>query len=171
VDKVHSYIMDWAMNFVKNQDVFTKKIKEIKINDSDFIVMNNDGEETQFIVKLIIDDFEKIIDENRVCIITLNNKNNLVCVINNWEKLIENKFLRIYFVNPFSKLDKKWILYPYSHHKICDESSLELGLKSMFSMVDKINEEQLKIKLGQYCYNLANEACTHWNNQIIIHLI
>ena len=27
-----------------------------------------------------------------------------------WKKLIEYKFLSIYFINPFSQLDKKWII-------------------------------------------------------------
>ena len=153
MDKVHSYLLDWTINLIKNRDVLTKKINEIeKGKESDFCVKYNDGKEALFIVKPMIDDIGKILEkidkESYFCIITLNNKNNLDAIINIWKKLIEYKFLSIYFINPFSQLDKKWIIYPYTHHKICDENSLELGLKSMFDMVEQISEEQLKTKLS-----------------------
>jgi len=40
------------------------------------------------------------------------------------------------------------VIFPYTHHRVCDESSLGLGLKSMFEMVEQINEEELKARLG-----------------------
>jgi|ETNmetMinimDraft_2_1059921.scaffolds.fasta_scaffold49434_2 hypothetical protein len=150
MDKVHSYLLDWAINFVKNRDAFTKKIKEIeKGKDSDFSVRYDDGKEASFIIIPSIDDIQKTLEKrtkkDHFCIITLNNKDNLDSIINNWKKLIEYEFLSIYFVNPDSKLDKKWILFPYTHNKICDESSLKSGLKSMFEMVEQISEGQLKL--------------------------
>ena len=154
MDKMHSYLLDWAINLIKNQDILTKKINEIKRNENefDFSVKYKDENETFFIVKTSIEHIDELlekVDKNlHFHIITLNNKDNLDIVINNWKKLIEYKFLSVYFINPFSQLDKKWIICPHTHHKICDESSLELGLKSMFDMVKQINEEQLKAKLS-----------------------
>lgn len=154
MDKIHSYLLDWTINLIKNQDILTKKINEIKRNenDFDFSVEYKDANETFFIVKPSIKHIDEVLEkvnkDLHFRIITLNNKDNLDIVINNWKKLIEYKFLSVYFINPFSQLDKKWIIYPHTHHKICDESSLELGLKSMFDMVEQINEEQLKAKLS-----------------------
>ena len=65
-----------------------------------------------------------------------------------WKRLIDFKFLNIIFVNPFSGFDKKWIVFPYTHHRVCDESSLELGLKSMFDMVEPIEEKELIAKIS-----------------------
>ena len=150
---VHSYLLDWTINFIKNRDALTKKIDGIeKDKEFNFSVKYKDGKEIFFIVKISIEDVDKILGkmnkEVHFCMITLNNKSNLGIIFNNWKKLIEYKFLSIYFVNPFSQLDKKWIIYPYTHNKICDEGSLELGLKSMFEVVEQINEEQLKVKLS-----------------------
>ena len=79
-------------------------------------------------------------------IVTLNSKENFDMIIKNWHKLISFKFLNIIFANPFSALDKKWVIFPYTHHKICDESSLENGLRAMFEMVEPIEESQFLAK-------------------------
>ena len=155
MDEVYSYLSDWMINFVKNRDILAKQINKIeksKDNIVDFSVKYKDGKELYFIIKPLIDDIDKILKkinkDSYTSIITLNNKNNLDVVVKNWKKLIEYKFLSIYFINPFSESDKKWVIYPYTHNKISDENSLELGLKSMFEMVEQISEEQLKSKLG-----------------------
>jgi hypothetical protein len=44
----------------------------------------------------------------------------------------------MYFVNPESATDKKWMIYPHTHHKISDPSSLKLGLESLFSTVQEV---------------------------------
>lgn len=154
MNKIYSYLLDWTINLIKNQDILTKKINEIKRNenDFDFSVEYKDDNETFFIVKPSIKHIDEVLEkvnkDLHFRIITPNNKGNLDIIINNWKKLIEYKFLSVYFINPFSQLDKKWVIYPYTHHKICDDSSLKLGLKSMFDMVEQINEEQLKAKLS-----------------------
>jgi len=55
--------------------------------------------------------------------------------------------LSFYFINPFSKLDEKWIIFPHTHHRICDPDSLQTGLRTMSEMVDEITEDQLKERL------------------------
>ena len=80
-------------------------------------------------------------------IVTLNSKENFGAMLKNWNKLIDFKFLNIIFINPFSETDKKWIVFPCTHNKICDESSLESGLKSIFETVEIIDEQELADKL------------------------
>ncbi|MBS3098379.1 hypothetical protein J4209_06315 [Candidatus Woesearchaeota archaeon] len=79
--------------------------------------------------------------EKHISLVIFNSKNNFNAVVDNWKKFINFKYFNIYFVNPFSQLDKKWIIYPHTHNRICEESSLKLGLKSMFEMVEPIGEE------------------------------
>jgi len=85
----------------------------------------------------------KLNEKKHFGLIVFNTKENFDIIIENWDKLIKFNFLTIYFVNPFSSLDKKWIINPSVHHKICDESSLKLGLKSMFESVDVITEKEI----------------------------
>ena len=91
--------------------------------------------------------FEKIKDDGSFGIIALSNKENTKFLVSNWKTISEHKGLAFYFMNPFSGMDKVWTICPYIHDKICDNSSLELGLKSMMGMVESISIEELKNKM------------------------
>ena len=150
--KVHSFLAEWTINFVKNKDIISKKIENIENgkNGFDLYVKYRDREQ-YFIIAANIIDIDSIIQRinNNLyfSIVTLNSKQNFDSICKNWSKLIGFKFLNIIFVNPFSALDKKWIVFPHTHHMICDESSLQNGLKSMFEMVEPIEEDQLIVKI------------------------
>ena len=151
-NKAYSYLLEWAINFVKNKDIVSKKIEAIENgkNGFDLYVKYKDREQYFLIIPKIgdIDSLiQKVNNEHYFSIVTLNSKENFEIVLRNWNRLTSFKFLNIIFVNPFSELDKKWIIFPHTHHKICDESSLENGLKSMFGMVEPIEEEQLAAKI------------------------
>ena len=151
-DKSHSFLVDWTVNFIKNKDIISKKIEKIENGKDNFdLYVKYKDREQYFIIVPNIADIDAIIQRINnnyyFSIVTLNSKENFDIVIKNWNKLISFKFLNIIFVNPFSEMDKKWIVFPYTHHKICDESSLKNGLKSMFGMVDQIDEDQLIAKI------------------------
>ncbi len=152
-NNVHSFLVDWAINFIKNKDIVAKKIEKIENNKDgfDFFVKYKDKEQ-YFIIAANIADIGSIIqklnDYSYFTIVTLNSKENFDSMLKNWSKLANFKFLSIIFVNPFSGLDKKWIIAPYTHSKISDESSLKNGLKSMFDMVEPIEEPQLSAKIS-----------------------
>lgn len=144
----HSFLVDWTINFVKNKDIIAKKIEKIENgkNGFDLYVKYKDREQYFIIAANIlgIDSIIKRINNNYYfSIVTLNSRENFDIILKNWDKLINFKFLNIIFVNPFSDLDKKWIVFPHTHHKISDESSLKNGLKAMFETVEPIEEEQL----------------------------
>jgi len=144
----HSFLVNWTINFVKNKDLISKKIEKIENGKDGFdLYVRYKDREQYFIIVPDIADIDAIIQRINnnyyFSIVTLNSKENFDIVIKNWNKLISFKFLNIIFVNPFSEMDKKWIVFPHTHHKICDESSLENGLKSMFKMVEPIEEQQL----------------------------
>ena len=141
----HDFLADWTINFVKNKDLISKKIEKIEAgkNGIDFYVKFKDKEQ-YFIISPNIYEIDSIIgkinSKNYFSVVTLNSKENFDALLKNWKKLVDFKFLSIMFVNPYSSLDKKWIIFPHTHNKICDESSLKLGLKSMFDMVDATND-------------------------------
>ncbi|MDP3765514.1 MAG: hypothetical protein Q8R04_03295 [Nanoarchaeota archaeon] len=147
-NKSHSFLVDWTTNFIKNKDIISKKIEHIENGKGgfDLCVKYRDREQYFIIAPNLVDIdsiIQKINNDSYFSIVTLNSKENFDNILKNWSKLISFKFLNIIFVNPFSEMDKKWIVFPYTHQKICDESSLENGLKSMFAMVEPIEEQQL----------------------------
>ena len=153
MENAHSYLVEWTVNFVKNKDVLAKKIENIEKNKNGFdIDVKFKDKEQFFIISPSLGNLDSIIpklnDQSHFCLVTLNSSENLESLVKNWRRLIEFKFLSIIFVNPFSQLDKKWMIYPHTHHKICNEASLKTGLKSMFEMVEQIEEPQLVAKIS-----------------------
>ena len=152
MDSAHSFLVEWTLNFLKNKDILTKKIEKIDHNKDGFDIYIKYNDREQYVA--IISDLKnldsvinKINNNAYFTIVALNSKENFGILMKSWKRLVDFKFLSIMLVNPFSGLDKKWIIFPYTHHKICDESSLELGLKSIFETVEQIGEEQLIAKI------------------------
>ena len=152
MNNVNSFLADWSIRFLKNKDSIKKEIVDIEKNKNGFDFTINYKDKTKyFIIRPILqnDMFDKIKWEEYFGIITLNNFVNIRFVVSNWKKIVDFKFLNIYFANPFSSSDKIWTINPYTHDKVCDKASLELGLRAMAEMVAPIGIEELnnKIKL------------------------
>ena len=125
--KLHSFLVDWTISFIKNKDIIVKKIEQIengkdnfdlhdkyKVKEQYFIIAPN-LLDIDLIMQRIVN-CERVRDEahshstkSHFTIVTLNSKENLDAVLKGWNKLINFKFLNIIFINPFSQLDKKWI--------------------------------------------------------------
>ena len=147
--EAHSYLVEWTIDYLKNKDAFLKQIELIEKNKDGFDVYVKFKEKEQFfIVKPVIEDNDKLLsgfDENRnFGLVVFNTKNNFNLLIKDWGKFVKFKKLCIYFVNPFSQLDKRWVIFPYTHNNICEKGALEKGLRAMFEMVDPLTEEAIK---------------------------
>tara|TARA_Y100000034_G_scaffold40026_2_gene49323 strand:+ start:15543 stop:16040 length:498 start_codon:yes stop_codon:yes gene_type:complete len=145
------YLTDWLEKLIKSKDVFHKTIVSIEKKDYGLYVKHK-GKEKMFFVEAFVSNFSgllKVLKKNSgnkwVSLVVVNNKGNFKLIIKNWKQLVGlGPQFSIYFVNPFSLLDKKWIIFPSTHHKIADSESFEKGLKSMFSMVDGIGEKDFE---------------------------
>lgn len=152
MDALKDFLVNWTIDYVKNKDLITKDVISIDRVSSGFdLHVKYKAKEQFFIVKPIITDIDEVIrmveKDPHFSLVTFNIKENFDCVVKNWNSLVTLQYLSIYFVNPFSQLDKKWIIHPRTHHQICDKQSLARGLQSMFEMVEPITEEQLKKKI------------------------
>jgi len=135
-------LVDWIITYFKNKDAILKNIVSIDKGKKFDVCINYEDKKVNVIVEPTITDFRKIISkfdvEGHFCLVVSNSTENLKVVIENWGKIIMFKNMGIYFVNPNSQTDKKWVIFPYVHNKICDEKTLKLGLKSMFDMVEAV---------------------------------
>ena len=153
MENANSFLRDWAVRFLENKDSVRKEIIKIEkdAEDSDFVV-NYKDKVNYFFIRLQIDSgiFAKIIADRNYGIFALNNMSNIRFVASEWKTLSDFKFLSIYFSNPFSSMDKVWTINPHIHNKICDLSSLELGLRAMAELVVPIGigEFRSNVKLN-----------------------
>ncbi|MEM4337055.1 MAG: hypothetical protein QXG86_03555 [Candidatus Woesearchaeota archaeon] len=141
--EVYNFLKEWAINFVKNKDIFIKTIIDIQERGREITIRHKHKEQKLFIDPFLehIDNDLKIINEDTdASIICLNKEENLKTLIDKWAKLVIYKHLSIVFVNPFSEGQKYWAIFPYTHNKIADEQSLIQGLKTMFEQVELIKD-------------------------------
>lgn len=140
------FLLEWAESYFRSRDAFHKKIISIDNKDNYLIISFKDKKEKI----LAMSDISKLnvidVDEN-LSIITINNRKNVESLYYNWNKLNTFSSLKIYFINPLSTTDKKWVINPYTHSKICDIDTLRVGLMTMFESVEPLTEEILRAKL------------------------
>jgi hypothetical protein len=128
-------LKEWLILYLKNRDIILRKILNISEKEDVVTIKFKDKEQTFFILpSLSLPDLSKAQNPAIVC---LNTKVNFNFLLTNWEKLASFKSLSLYFVNPKSRLEKRWILFPFTHHSIADNESLKLGLMAMFETVDE----------------------------------
>lgn len=145
--KATAYLVEWFVRYTKNRDLLFRKISEIKEEGENVLVKQKDGKTLLYHVQPFPDDFGKLaesIQEEQKGIVVYNSKENFDSMMKEWKRLSGIKGLTIYFVNPFSKLEKRWIISPNIHSKISDAQSLKEGLNSMYLMVDPISKEEVE---------------------------
>lgn len=140
MEKEFKILKDWTISYIKNRDLLTKAIKKIEENKGGWdIAVKTRTEKRHYMImpriKNIRDLLEKL-NDSMATVVVLNTKENLDAVIENWSALKEHKKLCIIFVNPDSELEKKWIVFPYTHERITEKASLKKGLKSLFHTVE-----------------------------------
>ena len=146
---IDSFLIDWCIRFLQNKDSIRKEIINIEKTRQDaFAIHYKDKVKYFFIAPIINNDvFNNLKTDSFIGIFALNNPSNIRFIVTEWKKLIEFKFLSIFFINPISSTEKVWAISPCIHNRVCDKSSLELGLKSMAEMVIPLGIEELNNKV------------------------
>ena len=143
IHNAKAILSEWITTYMKNRDIHQKRLKSINQND-------------ETIVFTYIDKIQEVIIEpdlrhsstlfailenagNNIYIVTMNTIANLNFLIENWEKFIVFHHLALCFVNPDSKEEKRWIVFPHTHNSISIRNSLAKGLNSMFETVECVN--------------------------------
>ncbi|MBI4739310.1 hypothetical protein HY772_07230 [Candidatus Woesearchaeota archaeon] len=142
-----AYLAEWLERYLKNRDLAFRKINAIKM-EGNFVKVESKDKNTTYIIVPFVEDFESalspVLSEPHKGIAVFNTAKNLAALLRAWNKLSSIDNLIIYFVNPFSNQDKKWIINPKTHHLISDEENLKEGINAMFLTVDETSEEEVR---------------------------
>ncbi len=132
-------LTSWIVEYVKNRDVMTKQITAVKTDASEADVVVEGTLKNQFIiVQPELNDLSKLsgLKDKHIILVTANTKQNADYLISNWEALVTYQHLSVYFVNPNSSLDKRWVIFPATHDKITERRALRKGIESLYATVD-----------------------------------
>ena len=151
MDEAVSFLKEWFIRFLQNRDLARRNIASISSKEGFDFKVNYKDKAVNFLIMPVLKNsiLETINNNENFGLIALNNFQNIKFLYINWKKLAEMRFFSLYFINPFSNTDKAWILCPYVHDNICDEGSLETGLKAMAEMVEYIDYEKIEERLKQ----------------------
>lgn len=146
-------LQNWVLNLVKHKNIITRDLKETKVVGGDVFCAYKDRQHYYMVVPEM-QGIEDVLERKRqvkydydtenITVVVLNSENNLKILIANWYRFVSFPELNFIFVNPFSKNEKKWMVNPHFHQRVCDPDSLETGLRSMFCTVDLIDEKTAK---------------------------
>ncbi len=132
-------LTDWIVEYVKTKDVMTKHITSIKPNAPEADVVVESTLKNQFIfIQPELNDLSKLaaLKDKHVVLVTANTRDNVEYLIEHWADLVQYPHLCVYFVNPNSSTDRRWVIFPATHDKITERKALRKGIESLFSTVD-----------------------------------
>lgn len=135
--------------FVKNKDLISKKIEQISRKEELVIAKLKQCREHVYLIEPFLENIDSALAKLRgydLCsLVVYNTKENLDTVIKNWDKLaVFKRHFSIVFVNPFSKTEKRWIVYPMTHDMLTDKAGLKPGLMALFSNVEVISMQGIE---------------------------
>jgi len=141
------YLAEWFARYTKNRDLVLRKLESVDQEEDKVVVVQKDGKTVHYHAEPFPSDLSEAaagLSEEHKGLLVYNTPENFDSLKKSWKKLAEVPNLTIYFVNPFSKLEKKWIIRPQIHAKISDPESLETGLNSMYAMVEPISKKEVE---------------------------
>ena len=130
----------WYLFYIKNRDLMLRRIENIVDKEDFILIRNKDKTQETAIVADNITSYStmlnKLSENEKITIVTLNKREHIKTLIDEWSKICSYKGLTIMFVNPDSQTEKKWIIKPHIHERITEKASLKSGINSIASSVD-----------------------------------
>lgn len=109
-------LQEWAVIFLKHQDILKKEIKEI-VEEPGKIVLRKKKDEVWLVQDNV--DFSK----DAHGIICLNTKQNFTSLLAAWNSL-KGSAVRIVFANPLT--NERWAVVPAHHARVADKAKTSL---------------------------------------------
>jgi hypothetical protein len=133
-------LTSWIVEYVKSKDLLTKHITAIKTDSTDADVVIEGALKNQFvIIQPVLGDLSRLsqLKDKHIVLVTANTRANLEFLVTHWAEFVAHTHLSVYFVNPNSALDKRWVIFPATHDSITERKALRKGLESLFLTVEE----------------------------------
>ena len=143
------FLVEWTERLIRHNDMLLKKIKSIDKGIDGFdIIARQEPKDKYIIVEPFLENVEAVRsllkEDVKAMLVVYNTKENLDVLFREWKQLNNFPEFCIMFVNPFSELDLKWIVCPYTHDKVTEKDSFVTGLKALFESVTAATESQIE---------------------------
>ena len=132
-------LKEWALEYLKAKDAFVKQIKNIEENTKECDVMLHYETHDRCVLVQDTIDADSVVKKaaaQPTYVVVPNTKENVELLLKNWDGFKEHKQLCFFFVNPNSKTEQKWMVYPSTHDSITEKNALRKGIESLFLTVE-----------------------------------
>jgi hypothetical protein len=145
------FLAEWITHFLKSRDMIFRTLESIDRHEQYDLRVKHKNKE-QFVIAEPIFRAEilgKLKQDKHFILIGFHTEENFQFILANWKQLASFPNLTIYTINPLSEPDKKWVISPYVHQRICDAASLKAGLRAMYETVIPLSQEKIKSLIKQ----------------------
>jgi len=127
-------LIEWTEHYFRHKDIFDKKLENIIKEKEHLILKYKDRKDIVFINAVLEKEVFKALENykeyDKLFIICAESRTNIDFIIENWKEILI-KNLTIVFVN--IKMNNRVLLNPFVHNMICDETTLESGIRALFN--------------------------------------
>lgn len=125
-------LKEWTIHFVKNKDLIHKNLVDYEEQGETLVFHFKNKEHKYFVLHDLDDSVISFIKQSGFkTVVCIAKKDNLKFLIDNWHSFKSVENLNLIFVRISD--NKRWIINPFVHSRICDDNSLVLGLETMYS--------------------------------------
>jgi len=132
---------------IKNKDLLFRRIDNVEEGEDLVVVSLKDGQKCAHLVEPSLSTLDSlsVMNEYSCCSVTCYNTiQNFEFLIKNWDALVRFKRnFSISFVNPFSRSEKRWAIFPTTHDMVTERPALRRGLKILYDTVEETSEQEL----------------------------
>jgi hypothetical protein len=127
----------WSLEYIKHKDAFLKQIQQIDEKPDGYHIRFKAKEESIICNEDLGSALARVGEAKHASIYCVNTRSNFEILTTRWHTLATNEGLTIFFINPDSQTETKWVIRPHLHNRIADEESLKTGLRAMFDTVEE----------------------------------
>ncbi len=153
ITKPIDYLAEWMLRFLKNKDLLLRRTTDIthQTEEGMIIASMKDGTKHAYLLIPFMENSDvstalKTLSPYEACSLVLyNTRKNFDVMLSNWKKLAGfRRNFSLNFINPFSRTEKRWVVYPSTHELVTDKPKLRQSLKVLFSKVEPLTEDELE---------------------------
>jgi len=134
-------LIEWTRRFIQSRNALLSDVNSQKEGVDGFDIVVETKTKTQnYLIIPDLTDLPEALDSlgsKGAYLVTLNTKRNLDNTSSHWDELIQHNQLCLIFVNPDSRSDQKWAIYPATHAMLTETKKLRAGLLSLSSTVEE----------------------------------
>jgi hypothetical protein len=119
MDEEKRFLKEWITHFLNSRNAVFRTIESINPHDKYDLHVKHKTKD-QYVVALpeftpgVLDSLSQ---ENHILLVGFNTQANFQFLLDNWKQLASFPNLTVYFINPASDPDTRWVISPYVHSR------------------------------------------------------